>query len=97
MRAGSVPIVLGAPNIDQFDPLYNTTLYTGPAYLRISSIVNLALEIKKLMENKDEYEKYLDWKRLGLGEHFKSLITNRYSHEGPCTMCKAVAYIKMKK
>jgi hypothetical protein len=95
LRVGTVPVVWGAPNIEMFDPLYETS-YDKKSVVHANkySPGELAEYLKALMQNKEDYEDLLAWKQLGLGEHFKSLLRQRFSHEGPCMMCKAVAYIK---
>lgn len=95
MRAGTVPVVLGAPNIERFDPLYNTDS-TKKSYIHANQFKpkDLAIHLKNLMNNRTAYEELLEWKSSGIGDEFRWFLNQRYSHEGACNMCKAVAYIK---
>jgi hypothetical protein len=95
LRVGTVPVVWGAPNIEQFDPLYQTKHdFKSMVHANNLSPAELAKHLNSLMLNETAYEELLAWKHLGIGEQFRWLLSQRYSHEGACIMCKAVAYIK---
>jgi hypothetical protein len=69
---GSVPIYLGAPNIEEFAPGDN-------CYINVtdfSSIQELGEYIMELDSNEEKYNSYLKWKELPLREDFivKTLI-----------------------
>ena len=96
LYTGTVPVVWGAPNIEQFDPLYLTDHSHTKSLIHANNMdpQQLAAQLNYLMYNKTAYEEYLAWKDLGIGSHFRQLLSRRFSHEGACMMCKAVAYIK---
>lgn len=78
-----------------FDPLYKTK-HSYKSYIHANEVdpVILADQLKMIMNNKTLYEEYLHWKIVGIGDHFRELLSLRSTHEGVCNMCKAVAYVK---
>ncbi len=73
---GSVPVYLGAPNIDTFSPGHNSFIdvrdYVSPKYL--------ALDIKRYSLNDDLYNTLLEWKKHSLKSKLKSLIEDQKKH-----------------
>jgi hypothetical protein len=65
--SGSVPIYLGAPNIDEFAPGNNTYINVHS----FSSIKALADYILELDSDTKAYNKYLEWKSLPFKEEFE--------------------------
>ena len=91
LSAGSVPVVMGTDKLDQF----------LPGNLR-SSIINvrdfenpklLADYITYLSSNKDEYSKYLEWKRKGFGDIEGTNIGKCWMPKYPlyCQICMALS------
>ncbi len=70
LLVGSVPVYLGAPNIDDFAPgekaFVDVREFSGPAAL--------AEYLKFLAENPDQYGEYLAWKYLPLRARFLDMI-----------------------
>lgn len=68
--AGSVPVYLGAPNVDEFAPaprcFIDAMRFTGPA--------ELAALLNRLLEDEGAYGKYLGWKTTGLDARFLALV-----------------------
>ena len=66
LRTGSVPIYLGAPNIEEFAPgdhcYIDATKFSGPR--------ELAEYLIRLQENQAEYEAYFAWKQKPSVSHF---------------------------
>ncbi|GBG84902.1 hypothetical protein CBR_g39363 [Chara braunii] len=80
--AGSVPVVIGAPNIDDFEP-------APGSHLRIASESDMdavAQRITQLMVNEEEYERMLRWKREGPSDKFLALVDMAAVHSS-CRLC----------
>lgn len=58
LNAGSVPIVLGAPNIKEFEPLPGTILVVNDP----DDVKNLSKQIKAIASNRTLYNHMLRWK-----------------------------------
>jgi hypothetical protein len=84
--AGSVPVVMGAPNAIDYAPSDHSIIETKD----FASAKALAEYLKFLDENDDEYQKYLDWKREGLSRKFKAIADwgSLHSH---CRLCIRIA------
>jgi hypothetical protein len=65
---GSVPVYLGAPNVDEFVPGNNCYINAGA----FSSGKQLAEYLMELNENDELYESFLSWKELPFKESFLS-------------------------
>jgi len=64
--AGSVPVYLGAPNIEDFVP-------AEKCYINVnsySSVRSLADHLLELDDNNEKYQEYLQWKKVPLRDHF---------------------------
>ena len=74
--AGSVPVYLGAPDIDDFAPsdhcYINVADYDDPAAL--------AAYLSRLAKDEDEYARYLAWKTTGPDERFVALVERTRVH-----------------
>lgn len=84
--AGSVPIVIGAPNIAQFAPAPNS-------YLKLDSIDDVPAVVEKvqyLMAHDDEYEKMLEWKKTGGTDQFLAVLDIGNVHSA-CRLCILLA------
>lgn len=86
LLVGSVPVYLGAPNIDDFSPGDNAFIdvreFSGPAAL--------ADYLKYLAEHPDRYANYLAWKSLPLRPRFLAMIES-VSMEPLCRLAGLVA------
>lgn len=74
--AGSVPIYLGAPNIEDFAPADHSYINANS----FSSVSALADYIKHLDQNENEYQKYLNWKERPLRASFLSMLNSVEIH-----------------
>ncbi len=68
--AGTVPVYLGAPNIDQYLPGDNCIINASD----YASGADLAKHLISLSQDKEAYESYLTWKKLPLKESFLDLV-----------------------
>ncbi|GAA0185434.1 glycosyltransferase [Lithospermum erythrorhizon] len=80
--AGSVPVVVGAPNIQDFAPAPGSLLHIKE--LRDANEVSKTM--KYLAENPSAYNKTLRWKYEGPSDSFKALIDMSAVHSS-CRLC----------
>ena len=91
LNAGSVPIVMSTDKIYEFLPgnLKNAILNVR----HFKSPKDLADRLKSLMNNKTEYNKFLEWKVKGLGDIRDTVIgkywERKFGHW--CQICEAVS------
>lgn len=86
--AGSVPIVVGAPNIHDYEPSPNSIIHVNSA--TPDGLAKISNRIKYLMANATAYEEMLAWKRAGPGEKFRALVDMSSTHSA-CRLCLLVA------
>jgi alpha-1,3-fucosyltransferase 10 len=70
--AGSVPVYLGAPNVSEFAP-------SAHSYIDVADFDSpneLAGYLNHLDRHEDEYEAYLEWKRVGPDDRFLELLAS---------------------
>jgi hypothetical protein len=95
LRAGTVPVQLGAPNIDLFSPTYGTNL---KSYIRAKDFASgkeLAEFLLMLDQDDEKYNEYLQWKKEPITEHFRFLSSRGMENaHGTCEMCKEVAKVR---
>ena len=97
LDAGSVPVVMGTDKIFEFLPgnlknaIVNLRDFRNPR--------ELAERLNFLMNNKSEYNKYLEWKRKGLGEIGDTVVGKYWTGKFHpwCGVCQAVAQGKWHK
>ena len=82
--AGSVPVYLGAPNIDQFAP--GDHCYINAADFKPSELVNY---LNALSQDERGYQSYLAWKDLPLRENFIQMV-EKVSEPAFVRLCQAV-------
>jgi hypothetical protein len=82
LAEGSVPIYMGAPNIERFTPSHSIIPVTD-----FDSPSALAEYLKYLATHENEYERYLDWKRRDAEEHMVQLQRASRLHM-ECHVCK---------
>ncbi|XP_050260598.1 glycoprotein 3-alpha-L-fucosyltransferase A-like [Quercus robur] len=80
--AGSVPVVVGAPNIQDFAPSPGSILHIR----EIGDIEPIAKKMKYLAENPDAYNQSLRWKYEGPSDSFKALVDMAAVHSS-CRLC----------
>lgn len=82
---GSVPVYLGAPNVDEYAPgdhcYINVRDYASPRAL--------AAYLKSLLESPDKYDELVAWKRRPLRPQFVSFLESQRSHP-VLRLCEAV-------
>ncbi len=70
LRAGSIPVYLGAPNVERFAPArgsyINTADFPDPR--------RLALHLKSIAADPEEMDRYYSWKHAPFSEDFQKLI-----------------------
>lgn len=74
--AGSVPVYLGAPNIEEFAP-------GDKCYINVNSfpsMASLAAYLQELADNEDKYQEYLQWKKLPFRDAFEKRATMLNGH-----------------
>lgn len=80
--AGSIPVVIGAPNIYNFAPSQNSILYIPG----VSEIEQVANQMKHLATHEDAYNATLSWKYEGPSDSFKALVDMAVVHSS-CRVC----------
>jgi glycoprotein 3-alpha-L-fucosyltransferase len=84
--AGSVPVVVGAPNIEEFAPSPDSFLHIK----QMDDVKAVAKKMKYLADNPDAYNQTLRWKHEGPSDSFKALIDMAAVHSS-CRLCIFVA------
>ncbi|KAJ4963180.1 hypothetical protein NE237_023119 [Protea cynaroides] len=80
--AGSVPVVVGAPNIQEFAPSPGSVLHIK----ELSDVPSVAKTMKYLAENADAYNQSQGWKYEGPSDSFKALVDMAAVHSS-CRLC----------
>jgi hypothetical protein len=92
--AGSVPVVIGAPNIKFYAPDTTPFPYESRALLNLPDFgydsAALARRVAELDAREEEYQSYLAWKREGYSDDFKALADLTATHSS-CRVCILVA------
>jgi hypothetical protein len=82
LKAGTIPIYFGAPNIDLFVP--KGSIINVDSF---GSLEALSSHIKECMNNETLYNSYHEWRKKPLDENFvKRFNFTHKSHE--CTICR---------
>ncbi|EGG13865.1 glycosyltransferase [Cavenderia fasciculata] len=89
LLSGTLPIYMGAPNIDEFVP-QNSIIKTSD----FKSPKHLCDYINYLMNNETEYQKYFEWKKLPLPAHFIDKYDRCVFYSGDCALCKYLHKLK---
>lgn len=87
--AGSVPVYLGAPNIEDYAP-------GNHCYINVRDYANpcaLAAYLKAVLAKPGAYEEYLEWKRQPLRPAFLSFLDSQRSHP-LVRLCEAVRAVR---
>lgn len=80
--AGSVPVVIGAPNIQDFAPSPGSILHIK----ELTDVESVAKTMKQLAENLTAYNESLRWKYDGPSDSFKALLDMAAVHSS-CRLC----------
>ncbi|CAK7329879.1 unnamed protein product [Dovyalis caffra] len=80
--AGTIPVVVGAPNIQDFAPAPNSILHIK----ELEDVDSIAKTMKYLAENPDAYNQSLRWKYEGPSDSFKALVDMAAVHSS-CRLC----------
>lgn len=80
--AGTIPVVVGAPNIQDFAPAPNSILHIK----ELEDVDSIAKTMKYLGENPDAYNQSLRWKYEGPSDSFKALVDMAAVHSS-CRLC----------
>lgn len=91
LNAGSVPVVMGTDKLDEFLP--GNLRHSVIKVRDFKSPKLLAEHLKYLLNNETEYNKYLDWKRTGIGNITGTVIGNYWKPKYPiyCQICVALS------
>ncbi|KAH9695519.1 glycoprotein 3-alpha-L-fucosyltransferase A [Citrus sinensis] len=79
---GSVPVVVGAPNIQDFAPSPKSILHIRER----EDVKSVAKTMKYLAENPEAYNQSLSWKYEGPSDSFKALVDMAAVHSS-CRLC----------
>ncbi|KAL0334865.1 UNVERIFIED_CONTAM: Glycoprotein 3-alpha-L-fucosyltransferase A [Sesamum radiatum] len=80
--AGAVPVVVGAPNIQEFAPNPGSILHIK----EVKDVDSVAKTMKYLAENPGAYNETLRWKFEGPSDSFKALVDMAAVHSS-CRLC----------
>ncbi|XP_050363273.1 glycoprotein 3-alpha-L-fucosyltransferase A-like [Argentina anserina] len=80
--AGTIPVVVGPPNIEDYSPGPGSFLYIK----EISDVENVAKTMKELADNPEAYNQSLRWKYEGPSDSFKALVDMAAVHSS-CRLC----------
>ncbi|KAK6946111.1 Glycosyl transferase family 10 [Dillenia turbinata] len=80
--AGTIPVVIGAPNIEDFAPSPSSILHIKG----LKDVPSVAKTMKHLAENPDAYNQSLRWKYEGPSDSFKALVDMAAVHSS-CRLC----------
>ncbi|XP_022763374.1 glycoprotein 3-alpha-L-fucosyltransferase A-like isoform X1 [Durio zibethinus] len=90
--AGTVPVVIGAPNIEDFAPSPGSVLHIK----ELEDVQSVAKRMKYLAENPDAYNQSLRWKYEGPSDSFKALVDMAVVHSS-CRLCIHLATVIQEK
>ncbi|XP_004294802.1 PREDICTED: glycoprotein 3-alpha-L-fucosyltransferase A [Fragaria vesca subsp. vesca] len=80
--AGTIPVVVGPPNIEEFSPGPGSILFIK----ELSDVESVAKTMKKLADNPEAYNQSLRWKYEGPSDSFKALVDMAAVHSS-CRLC----------
>ncbi|KAL2344812.1 hypothetical protein Fmac_006097 [Flemingia macrophylla] len=90
--AGNVPVVVGAPNIQEFAPSRGSVLHIK----EIEDVESIAKSMRYLAENPEAYNQSLSWKYEGPSDSFKALVDMAAVHSS-CRLCIHLATVSREK
>ncbi|KAK9942089.1 hypothetical protein M0R45_007778 [Rubus argutus] len=80
--AGTIPVVVGPPNIEDFSPGPGSILHIK----ELSDVESVAKTMKYLADNPEAYNQSLRWKYEGPSDSFKALVDMAAVHSS-CRLC----------
>ncbi|WOH04738.1 hypothetical protein DCAR_0624150 [Daucus carota subsp. sativus] len=80
--AGSIPVVVGAPNIQEFSPSSNAILHIK----ELKDIPSVSKSMRYLADHPEAYNQSLRWKYEGPSDSFKALVDMAAVHSS-CRLC----------
>ncbi|XP_042407119.1 glycoprotein 3-alpha-L-fucosyltransferase A-like [Zingiber officinale] len=80
--AGAIPVVVGAPNIQEFAPSPSSVLHIK----ELDDVESVAKTMKFLATNLNAYNKSVSWKHEGPSDSFKALVDMAAVHSS-CRLC----------
>ncbi|KAM1457489.1 hypothetical protein ACFX13_035515 [Malus domestica] len=80
--AGSIPVVVGAPNIEEYAPAPGSILHIK----ELTDVESVAKRMKYLADNPEAYNQSLRWKYEGPSDSFKALVDMAAVHSS-CRLC----------
>eukprot|EP00268_Persea_americana_P035211 TRINITY_DN3477_c0_g1_i3.p1 TRINITY_DN3477_c0_g1~~TRINITY_DN3477_c0_g1_i3.p1 ORF type:complete len:487 (-),score=87.80 TRINITY_DN3477_c0_g1_i3:319-1779(-) len=83
---GAIPVVVGAPNIQDFAPSPHSVLHIK----EVTDVPSIAKTMKYLAANPDAYNQSLRWKFEGPSDSFKALVDMSAVHSS-CRLCIHIA------
>ncbi|KAK3123650.1 hypothetical protein QOZ80_8AG0634130 [Eleusine coracana subsp. coracana] len=84
--AGSIPVVVGAPNIQEFSPGEGAILHIK----ELDDVASVASTMKNIASNPDMFNQSVRWKYDGPSDSFKALIDMAAVHSS-CRLCLHIA------
>ncbi|GMJ00549.1 fucosyltransferase 11 [Hibiscus trionum] len=90
--AGTIPVVVGAPNIEDFAPSRESVLHIK----ELEDVPSVAKKMKYLAENPVAYNQSLRWKYEGPSDSFKALVDMAAVHSS-CRLCIHLATVIQEK
>jgi len=93
LQAGSIPVYMGAPNVDPYwIPGENSVIRTD----NFRNPKHLAEYLSYVCKNDDEYNKYFEWKKKGFSEHFKQRLSDCAFYGAECRLCQYIVAQRQK-
>ncbi|KAM3211005.1 hypothetical protein ACQJBY_064695 [Aegilops geniculata] len=83
---GAIPVVVGAPNIQEFSPGEGAILHIK----ELDDVISVAKTMKHIASNPDAFNQSLRWKYDGPSDSFKALIDMAAVHSS-CRLCIHIA------
>lgn len=80
--AGTIPVVVGAPNILEFSPYPGSVLHIK----ELTDVESVAATMKHLASNPDAFNQTIRWKYEGPSDSFKALVDMAAVHSS-CRLC----------
>jgi len=87
LKAGAVPVYMGAPNIDDWLPGDSSIIKTSD----FENPKALAVYLKELNEDNQKYSKYFNWKKKGISNNFLEKVKQCLFYGADCRLCQRIA------
>ena len=83
---GSIPVVIGAPNIADFSPAPDSMLVIKD----VADVGNILKQMKEIDRDDEQFNRMVQWKTTGVSNHFLALVDLANVHSS-CRLCINVA------